>query len=145
MALFAKHPGRCRSVVGDLGELDLTLGLDALGGNLSDTSTDPFIGTRAANVVVSTAGKWVDELDATLWAWSHLLPDCLRTDEIIAIQVLRIVPALQWADSECSPLLPDHRSFRVCLPSLQPAAAQAPAKHKRRCAKGDSSFFSYNP
>ena len=114
VALFTNHPGYCRGVVGDLAELDLKVGLDALGGNLSDTSTDPFLGTRAANVAVSTAGKWVDELDATLWAWAHLLPVCLRTEEVIAIQVLLLilVPALQWADGARIPWLPEHHLSR---------------------------------
>lgn len=69
--------------------LNLTLGLDALGpSNLtSEANLDAFQGLQSLEVLDVLSGKWADELDATIWSWAHLYPQCQHTDEVIAIQV----------------------------------------------------------
>ena len=72
------------------GSIDTHLGLDAIGGNLT-VGVDPFTGLLGLPVLQGFS-RWTDELDATLWAFSHLLPRCQATDEVIVIQVMRGLP-----------------------------------------------------
>ena len=68
------------------GSISTHLGLDAIGGNLSASAEDPFVG-MAGLPTLKGFQRWADELDATLWAWVHLSPRCQATDELIVIQV----------------------------------------------------------
>lgn len=69
------------------GSIDVRLGLDVLGGNISEV-VDPFVGVLGIPSL-QVSDRWVDELDASLWAWFHLFERCKATDEVIVIQVGR--------------------------------------------------------
>lgn len=66
------------------GSIDTHLGLEALGNR--SKSTDAFQVLQGVPQL-EVVQQWGDELDATMWAWSHLYPRSNQTDEIIVINV----------------------------------------------------------
>lgn len=75
----------CRGPREGWGSIDVKLGLNVLGDDFSEV-VDPFLGVRGLPSL-QAAERWVDELDASLWAWFHLFERCNATDEVIVIQV----------------------------------------------------------